>query len=166
MAKWPWLPRFWMELRRFILLILGALIAAIGYAVFQVPFHIAAGGVSGIGIIVNHFTGFSVAAFYFLVNIPLLVLGYFMLGGWRFLVNTVIAVVFFTVATEAIGRGLPIWIGANPITTDPLLAAVYAGLIGGIGEGFVFAAGASTGGTGIPGRILQLRTGIPLSQIY
>src|SRR4051794_41030010 len=96
------LPRFWLELRRFLLLLLGTLIAAIGYTIFQVPYNIAAGGVSGIGIIVTHFTGFSVAAFYLLANLPLFVLGFFTLGGWRFLINTVFAVLLFTAATEAI----------------------------------------------------------------
>ena len=74
----------WAELRRAALLIIGTLIAAVGYAVFQVPHNIAAGGVSGIGILVNHFTGFSLAAFYFIVNIPLLVLGFIFLGGGVF----------------------------------------------------------------------------------
>jgi uncharacterized membrane-anchored protein YitT (DUF2179 family) len=124
MRAWPWLPRFWMELRRFLLLLLGTLLAAIGYAVFQVPFNIAAGGVSGIGIIVNHFTGFSVAAFYFLVNLPLFILGFFTLGGWRFLINTVIAVILFTVATEAIQLYLPTIIGPQPIKANNLIAAV------------------------------------------
>ena len=144
-----WLKRFWIELRRFLLIVIGTLIVAIGYVVFQIPFNIAAGGVSGIGIIVNHFTGFSVAAFYLLVNLPLFVLGFFALGGWRFLVNTVIAVLLFTAATEAIQIYLPLFIGTQPITTDPLLSAIFAGLIGGVGEGLVFAAGATVGGTGI-----------------
>jgi uncharacterized membrane-anchored protein YitT (DUF2179 family) len=162
----PWLVRLWREVRRFLLLLIGTAIVAIGYAVFQVPYNIAAGGVSGIGIIVNHFTGFSVAAFYLLVNLPLFVLGFFTLGGWRFLVNTVIAVLLFTAGTEAIILYLPTVLGPDPITGDPLLSAIFAGLIGGIGAGLVFAAGATIGGTSILGRIIQLRTGIPLSQLY
>ncbi len=53
-----------------------------------------------------------------------------------------------------------------PITDNILLAAIYAGLIGGIGGGLIYAAGATMGGTGIIGRIIQMRTGVPLSQIY
>jgi uncharacterized membrane-anchored protein YitT (DUF2179 family) len=162
----PWIARLWAEFRRFLLLLVGTLIAAVGYAVFQVPYNIAAGGVSGIGIIVNHFTGFSVGAFYLLANLPLFVLGFFTLGGWRFLLNTVISVLLFSAATEAIERYLPTYLGPEPITADPLLSAIFAGLIGGIGAGLIFAAGATMGGTGIVGRILQFRTGIPLSQIY
>lgn len=161
-----WRVRLWVETRRFFLLLTGTLFAAIGYAVFQVPFDIAAGGVSGIGIIVNHFTGFPVGPFYLLVNLPLFLLGFFALGGWRFLITTIISVLIFSAATEAIERYLPIFMGPEPITTDPLLSAIFAGLIGGIGGGFVYAAGATLGGTGILGRILQFRTGTPLSQVY
>lgn len=166
MRRRAWIVRLWVEVRRFLLLLIGTIIAAIGYAVFQVPYHIAAGGVSGIGIIVYHFTGFSVAAFYLLANLPLFVLGFFTLGGWRFLLKTAISVLLFTSATEAIQLYAPLYISPNPITADPLLSAIFAGLIGGIGAGFVFAAGATLGGTDILGRILQLRTGFPLSQLY
>ncbi len=158
--------RFWAEVRRFVLLVAGTLIAAAGYAIFQVPYDIAAGGVSGIGIIVNHFTGFSVAAFYLLINVPLLLIGFFYLGGWRFLFSTILAVVIFSAATEYAILFLPVYLGPDPVTRDVLLSAVYAGLVGGIGGGLVYAAGATLGGTAILGRILQLRTGIPLSQVY
>jgi len=158
--------KVWAELRRAALLIIGTLIAAIGYAVFQVPHNIAAGGVSGIGILVNHFTGFSLAAFFFVANIPLLILGFIFLGGWRFLVSTLASVAIFSAATEAIVRYLPLVLSAAPITQDVLLSAIFAGLIGGIGAGFVYASGATTGGTDIIGRIIQLRTGTPLSQVY
>lgn len=160
------LSRIWAEIRRLILLLVGTFLAAVGYAIFQVPFHIAAGGVSGIGIIFNHFTGFSVAAFYLIVNIPLLVLGFFTLGRWRFLIGTILAVVGFSAGTEAAILYLPHYTGGGPITEDVLLSSIYAGLIGGIGIGFIYAAGATLGGTAILGRIIQLRTGVPLSQVY
>lgn len=166
MRQRRWIKRVWDEVRRLFLLLLGTLIAAAGYAIFQVPYHIAAGGLSGVGIIVNHFTGFSVAAFYMLVNIPLLVVGFFALGRWRFVYSTVIAVISFSAFTELALLYLPAYIGHAPITSDILLSAIYAGLIGGIGAGFVFAAGATLGGTAIIGRILQIRTGVPLSQVY
>ncbi|MCB0075762.1 MAG: YitT family protein, partial [Caldilineaceae bacterium] len=115
-----------------LLLTLGALVAALGFSLFQVPYNIAAGGVSGIGIIVNHFTGVSVSLFYLLANIPLLLLGFFYLGRWRFLLTTVIAVVLFSVGTEYFPRILPQYMSEYPITDNVLLAAIYAGLIGGI----------------------------------
>jgi uncharacterized membrane-anchored protein YitT (DUF2179 family) len=74
--------------------------------------------------------------------------------------------VLFTAGTSAASRYLPQYLDTFPITDDALLSAIFAGLLSGVGAGFVFAAGATLGGTDIFGRILQLRTGIPLSQLY
>lgn len=156
----------WSELKRFVLLLLGTGLGALAYVLFQLPYDIAAGGLSGVGIIVNHFTGFSVAWFYLLINIPLLILGFFALGGWRFLIYTLISVLLFSVGTEALLIYLPAYLGPRPLTENVLLSAVYAGLVGGVAAGLVYAAGATMGGTAILGRILQLRTGIPLSTVY
>jgi uncharacterized membrane-anchored protein YitT (DUF2179 family) len=158
--------RLWQELRRLVLLVAGTLVTALAFSIFQEPYNLAAGGVSGIGLIVNTFTGWSVASFYFITNIPLLVLGFFYLGRWRFLVNTVIAVFIFSGAIEFFTRYLPGYLDQWPLTNNLLLSAIYAGLVGGIGEGLIYAAGATTGGTAIIGRIVQQRTGTPLSQVY
>lgn len=156
----------WLEIQRLFLLLLGSGLGALAYVLFQLPYDIAAGGLSGVGIIVNHFTGFSVAIFYLLVNIPLFVIGFFTLGRWRFLIYTVISVLIFSGGTEALLIYLPIYFGTQPLTENILLSAVYAGLLGGVAAGLVYAAGATMGGTAILGRMLQLRTGIPLSTVY
>lgn len=156
----------WREIQTILLVLIGTVIEAFAFSVFQAPYNLAAGGVSGIGIIINHFTGFSVSAFYFIVNIPLLVVGFFYLGRWRFLFNTILAVLIFSVAIELFQLYLPHYLAHYPLTDNILLSAIYAGLVGGIGGGLIYAAGATTGGTAIIGRVIQLRTGIPLSQIY
>lgn len=84
-SRWK---RIGQELQRLVLLIVGTLVAALAFSVFQEPYDLAAGGVSGIGLIVNAFTGWSVSLFYFITNIPLLVLGFFYLERWRFVVKT------------------------------------------------------------------------------
>ncbi len=154
------------ELRLLFVLLLGAVVSALGYSLFQVPYDLAAGGVSGIGILVNYFTGLSPAIFYFVANIPLLLIGFVALGGWRFLYRTILAVIAFTLVTEYAMRYLPAYVQMWPLTDNILLSAIYAGLIGGIGGGLVYASGGTLGGTAIVGRIIQVRTGIPLSQIY
>lgn len=154
------------EIRTFLLMFIGTVITALAFSIFQEPYNLAAGGVSGIGIIINHFTGFSVSAFYLIVNIPLLLFGFFYLGRWRFLVNTILAVIIFSIAIEVFHLYLPHYLARYPVTDNVLLSAIYAGLVGGIGDGLIYAAGATTGGTAIIGRVIQLRTGIPLSQIY
>ena len=158
--------RIWWEFQRVVVLVVGTLVVALAFSVFQAPHDLAAGGVSGIGLIVNAFTGWSVSLFYFVANIPLLILGFFYLGGWRFLISTVMSVFIFSAGVEFFGRYLPTYADQWPLTDNILLSAIYAGLLGGIGEGLIYAAGATTGGTGIIGRILQRKTGTPLSQVY
>ena len=165
MHRIPW-PRILDELRRLILLLLGAGLSAVGYAVFQVPYNIAAGGVSGIGILVNHFTGWPVSTFYLVANIPLFIVGYFYLGRWRFLWSTALVVLIFSFATQWLEVTLPQYLAAWPITDNVLLSAIWAGLVGGIGGGLVYWAGATLGGTAIVGRVIQVKTGLALSQIY
>ncbi len=154
------------EIQTFLLVLIGTTIEALAFSIFQAPYNLAAGGVSGIGIIINHFTGFSISAFYLIVNIPLLLIGFFYLGRWRFLVNTILSVLIFSVAIELFQLYLPHYLAHYPLTDNILLSAIYAGLVSGIGGGLVYAAGATMGGTAIIGRVIQLRTGIPLSQIY
>ena len=154
------------EIRRLLLLVLGVLIAALGYSLFQIPYNIAAGGVGGISIIINEFTGWPIGTMILIMNLPLWVLGYFQLGGWRFLSRTIVAVVIFSVSVDLFNNILPNVLEKYPITDDILLSALYGGIIGGIGGGLVYRAGGTLGGTGIIGRILQIRTGVPLSQVY
>lgn len=95
---------------------LGAVVSALAYVVFQMPYNIAAGGVSGLGIIVNHWSGFPVGLFFLLVNIPLFVLGFFVLGRWRFVWSSSVAVLVFALAAEIFVRCLPDWLDTYPVT--------------------------------------------------
>ena len=161
----PW-RRIFDEIRRLLLLLTGVTAASLGFALFQEPYNIAAGGVSGIALLISQFTGWSTSTLYLVMNIPLFVLGFFMLGRWRFLFTTALAVVLFSVGIGYINQYAPLYITPWPITDNVLLSAIYAGLVGGIGGGLIYAAGSTMGGTAIIGRIIQVRTGLSLSQIY
>lgn len=154
------------EIRLLVLLLIGVAIAAFAYTVFQVPYNIAAGGVTGIGIIINRYTGWPIGITYLVLNVPLMAIGFVYLGRWAFLRRTIIAVSTFGVMTDIMLKWLPTYLGEFPVTDDVFLSAVYAGIIGGIGGGIVYRAGATMGGTGVLGRIIQIKTGTPLSQIY
>lgn len=158
------------RVRRFLLyqgmVLFGAALGALGYVLFQVPFKLAAGGVSGLGIIINHYTGLPVGTLFMLVNLPLIVLGFFKLGRWPFVLSTITAVAGFSVAADLFVITLPDVMRNWPITDDALLAAVYAGILFGLGMGLVYRAGGSLGGSSIPARILHNATGFPLSQSF
>lgn len=165
MRRIPW-GAVGRAIRNFTLLVVGVLLSAFAYAVFQVPFNIAAGGIGGLSIVVNQYTGLSVGALYALMNVPLLILGFFQLGRWGFLFKTVFSVALFSVATDYITLYFPLYAPEFPLTDDLLLNTIYGGIVGGIGGGLIFRAGATMGGTGILGRVIQRRTGTPLSTVY
>ena len=153
-------------LRRQGLIILGALATALGYSLFQVPFDITAGGLSGLAIIINHYTGWWEGVLFFIMNIPLLVLGFYQLGRWRLIASSSLALLVFSVATDFFNHHLPSFLDTYPITDNILMAALYAGVTFGLGNGLIFRAGGSFPGTTILGRIIQRKTGIPLSQTF
>lgn len=156
----------WRALQNTIYLLVGTSLAALGYALFQVPFTIVSGGISGIGIMINHYTGWPVGLMYWMMNVPMLVLGFFQLGRWRFVASTLVAATIFATLVDVLGTFLPRVLAEFPVTHDILLTSLYAGIIGGIGAGLVYRAGSTFGGTAILGRVIQQRTGLPLSQIY
>jgi len=100
------------------------------------------------------------------MNIPIMLIGFHYLGRWKFLGKSVYGVTVFSFASDFLLAKLPSVLETFPVTQDVLLSSIYAGVVGGIGLGMVFAAGGSLGGTGVIGRILQNRWGIPLSSIY
>lgn len=144
-----------------IVLVIGAVISAIGVVVFQVPFDIAPGGVSGLAIIVNELAGggLPVGLLILIGNIPIQWIAFRILGGWRSIVATVFAVAVYSISIDIL---TPVLAGQK-LSEDVFLNALYAGVIGGIGGGMIFRAGGTLGGTSTLGRILQERNGIPLS---
>ncbi len=156
----------WRIARRIIFITIGSVIAALGYSIFQVPYDIVAGGISGVGIVINHFTGWPVGGMFMVLNIPLLIAGFFYLGRFQFLIYTLLSVVIFSIASDMFVLFLPHTMEEYPVTEDKLLSAIYAGIVYGIGNGMVFRAGGTLGGTNVIGRIMQRKTGIPLSQVY
>lgn len=156
----------WRQVINFILMIVGVFIAAFGYVLFQIPHNIAAGGIGGIALIVNHYSGLSVGLIYWLLNVPMIILGYFYLGGWKFVGRTLIASTLFAAFTDILMLIMPEMLEQWPLTNDMLLTTIYGGIVGGIGGGIIFRSGSTMGGTSVLARIVQTKTGLPLSQIY
>ena len=138
------------------LLTLGAIISAFGVIVFEAPFKIAPGGISGVAIILNYVIHTPIGLVILIGNIPIQLLAYRMLGGWRVIAATVYAVALYSILIDV----LPPF---APINHDIFLNAVFGGIVGGIGAALVLRAGGTMGGTSTLGRILQQRYGTPLS---
>ena len=76
---------------------LGAIIVAMGFSMFQVPFNLAAGGLTGITIIIRKFIDFPTGILYLILNVPMMIIGYWYLGRWQFLMRTILSVLVFSV---------------------------------------------------------------------
>ncbi len=152
-------PAFW---RNMTYLTIGAGLLALAIDLFLAPGEIAPGGVSGTAIIVNKLTGWPIGLMMFALNLPLLVLGFRHLGAFSFLSRTLYVVLLYNLGVDALAR----WLPPAGLTGDVLLNALYGGVVGGIGTGLVYRASGSIGGTDILARILQRRSGVPVSQLY
>lgn len=128
---------------------LGSAVFALAFKLFLEPNLIAPGGVSGVAIIVNHFFPVSTGLVIILINIPLLILG-FVKFGYRFILSTAYATILSSILIDATAF-------LSPFTRDPLLAAIYGGVLLGAGIGMVFSRGATTGGSDILVRLIKRR---------
>lgn len=132
--------RLGREIIRMIGVLAGTTILALSLVLFLVPNKIAPGGVSGLATIVFHVTNLSIGVIMLIINIPLFFIGIKRLG-FIFGLRTVVATIYLSFAVDILQRYL------EPITHDPLLAALYGGIIMGIGLGIAMNNGGTTGGT-------------------
>lgn len=149
-------------IRDYALILIGCLVQAIAMDVFLIPAKLAAGGVSGLAQIVAELTGWPVGGLVLVMNLPLFAVGWRFLGGRRFLFRTVVTVVAYSLMVDALAPYLP----TDGVTPEPILNAIFGGVIGGLGMGLVFRAQGTTGGTDIIARLLGRWRGVPLSQSY
>ncbi|MGD9046191.1 MAG: YitT family protein [Desulfobacterales bacterium] len=145
----------------YFLLSTGAVILAVNFDIFLAPFNIAPGGISGMAIIIHEFTGWRQGLTMLILTVPILIIGFFYLGRFRFLIRAFYVTLIYSLGVDAFAAFLP-----PGVTNDLLLNALYAGIIGGIGIGLIYRGGTSPAGTSVISRVLQLKTGIPNSQVY
>ena len=149
------------EAKNFLLITIGALMLVISINAFLAPSNISpGGGVTGLSLIINQYTGLPIGRVMLVLNIPLLVLGFKYLGRFQFLVRTLYAVTFYNLGVDFFGQ----WITA--VSDDLILNALFGGVIGGLGTGLIYRGRSTVAGFGIISRIVQLKTGIPISQVY
>ena len=130
---------------------LGAVIYVLAFDWFVAPNQIAMGGVTGLAQIVNALVPvLPVGVLSILVNVPLFLAGWRLLGG-RLLVSSLYAMAVSSLAIDVIA-----WMHTFP-PMDPILATLYGGAGMGVGLGLVFSQGATTGGTDIIGKLLKLK---------
>ncbi|MFB4211459.1 YitT family protein [Shouchella sp. JSM 1781072] len=136
---------------RWLLVIVGAIFAAVAIELFLLPNNIIDGGIIGISLILNRITSINFGLLVFLLNIPFLYIGYKHLGK-SFFVYSLLGIIGLA-ATEAILHQFHF----APITDTPLLATIFGGLLLGIGVGIVIRNGGAMDGTEILSLLITKR---------
>lgn len=139
-------------------IILGNIIYALTVKLFLLPANLASGGATGIALAAHYATGVSVSGVLLLVNVAMLILGFFTLGK-AFVVTTLLSTFVNPAALEVADRLL----GEFVLTQDILLCTLFAGMGVGASLGVVIRTGASTGGMDIPPLVLHKYFRIPVS---
>lgn len=131
-------------------IIAGCVLFSAGFAFFLEPNQVNAGGMTGLAMIIVYLLKFgTVGTLTMLINLPLFIISGIKIGK-KFFVGSLFGMMISSVMLDAFAL-MP-----HP-QMEPLLAALYGGLLCGIGLGIVFAAGASTGGSDIVVRLLKLK---------
>lgn len=120
--------------------IVGTALFALGFYTFAEKGGFAPGGVTGIAMIVRHFTGAPLGTLSLLLNLPL-VLGTVRLLGWRFYGKSIRTMLISTVMFDLVFPLFPVYQGSQ------LLSALFTGVCSGAGLGIIYMRGSSTGGT-------------------
>ncbi len=145
------------EVINFIMISVGAVLAAFAIEEFLVPNHIYDGGIVGVSMIISSFTGFQLSILTWICNVPFLFLA-FKKKGTLFVIRAVYAMTFFAVAVGFFEH-------MERVTGDHLLAVCFGGLILGTGVGLILRYGGCLDGTEIVASILSKKLHQPIGRL-
>lgn len=153
---WSWVKK---EVVDYLGILVGVTITSLALVWLLIPNKIAAGGVSGLAIIVYNLWGWPVAWTMLMLNLPLF-LACLWIFGPRYGAKTLFGAAFISIMIEFWNSvaNLP------PLTKDPLLASLYGGVITGVGMGIAFRFRGTTGGTDLAAQLLHHFSGISIGK--
>lgn len=143
------------KIKEYLLTTIGIALTAIALEYFFFPADIAAGGVSGIGLVINKLVGLDTSVVVLVLNIFLFILAFLVLGksfGAKSIYATIMLSVFMWIIEKFFTPGI--------LTENMFLASFFGSIILGMGAAIVFHQGASTGGTSIIAAIISKFTPI------
>ena len=144
-------------LQRYVTIFIGAIITAIGLELFLIPNNIIDGGVVGLSIMAHAVTEKPLGLFLILFNIPFLYIGYKQIGK------------VFAIATMTAICLLSLWSAYfapfPTVTQDLFLAAIFGGIIVGLGVGLIIRSGGSLDGTEIVAIILDKKSVFSVGEV-
>lgn len=137
----------------YLFLLAGTFIASIGINLIAIH-NLTFGGVSGLAIVIEYFTGIPLSIMNMVINIPLFLLGMRLVGG-KFLLRSIFSTSMLSVF---------LWCTSfvRFFHTDLIITSVFGGILLGIGVGIVIKAGGSTGGTDMLALVLHEKLHLPV----
>ena len=134
------------QIKYYIAIIIGGAIAGLSFNMLLLPNGIAPAGISGLATVISRLTGFDVGVLVILLNIPLYVISGKRLGK-DFILKSVVGTISMALAIDVIPM-------PAIVSGEPLLGAVFGGIMMGAGLGIAFRNTGSTGGTDILAKLL------------
>lgn len=135
--------------KSYLIITIGLLLYTASWTIFIIPNQMVGGGVTGIGAIINYWTGFQVSYSYFIINSVLLLISLKVLGpnfGVKTVFAMVVTTIFLRVLPEVISQD---FIQEIALKNGKLLCAIIGGAVTGFGVAMTFSQGGSSGGTDI-----------------
>ena len=143
--------------KRVIAIFIGAVLMATGLEIFLVPNNVIDGGVTGISIMLSHISGLPLGLFIFILNLPFFYLGYKQIGK-TFAISSVFGIIVLSIFTS-------LFYPIPAFTDDILLAAIFGGIILGVGVGLVIRYGGALDGTEILAILINKKVPFSVGEI-
>lgn len=136
-------------LKQGFVIFIATLINALGVNIFLVPHKLIGGGFTGLAVFLNYITSYPIWAYVFLLNAPLFIIALKKLGR-PFVLGSLygmLALSFSLFLTEFTSK----W----ELISSPIMAAVFSGVLRGLGVGLALRVNGSLGGTDIIGALVK-----------
>ena len=138
-------------------IIIGNIFIALAVNTLILENHIIVGGTSGIGNVLNHYFNIPVSLSVGCLNVCLFLVGLFFIGK-KFAMTTLLSTFLFPIVLQFFETHAMF----HHYLEDPLLAAILAACLVGVGIGLILKANASTGGVDILAILLNKKFGFPV----
>lgn len=132
------------------MIVIGALISAISCNLFLIPNHFLSGGITGIAIIFHYLFDLPIGIQNIVFNIPILYIAYHFFGKIYF-INTILGTFLYSTFIDLTSFLTPL----TPLHNNPMLSAIVAGVVSGIGFGLILRANANTGGADVVAALIR-----------
>lgn len=145
----------------FVGLTVAGIINAVGVCLFLTPLNIYDGGFSGTSVLLNRYLLLAQAAFLLILNVPFYFIGRKKIG-WEFLIYSLYAIGVYSLGSLVFNELLPIdFSGGSPIVgSEVVLAAIFGGLLSGVGSGLVIKFGGALDGVEVMALLCHKKLGV------